>query len=319
MKYFSIPKPCSENWNEMTSTEKGAFCQKCSNEVHDVSNMSNDEIIQLISSEKKVPCMRMKPSQERTLNMDLGILHQSQKRNMQRAMLFSLLVVFGFTLFSCNDSQQIHERNLLESTAQSLIESTELPQAEVQKVIELNTISDDIIDAHVDIKELEPTKDREQPELEIELLGEPVMYREQIIEECVIEKDIQVQRLVRQHTMGIPRMSHHKELVQVMQVTQGKENSLELSNIPESFSALTFPNPATTHTLLKVDLPGNTEKLGIRLLDLNGRVLQNINDNAADAGTHEFRIELLDLKPAYYLIDVRYNDQHEVVRLSKAQ
>ena len=49
MKYFSIPEPCSENWNEMTSTEKGAFCQKCSNEVHDVSNMSNDEIILMLA------------------------------------------------------------------------------------------------------------------------------------------------------------------------------------------------------------------------------------------------------------------------------
>lgn len=315
MKYFSIPAPCSENWNEMTSTEKGAFCQKCSNEVHDVSKMSNGEIIQLIASEKKIPCMRMTPSQERTLNMDFKLMHQSQKRNMQRAMLFSLLVVFGFTLFSCNNAQQIHERNLLESAAVQLVEMADNAQSEAQKAIELKESENE--SHELEVKQLERVEDIESIHQELLVLGEPAMSLEIVYEECVIDEK-RVEIAEEYHTMGVPIMYERLELPTVIEV-EAVQISKEGSNLPEVFSALTFPNPATTSTTLKVELPNQTESLGIRLLDMNGRVLQNINDKAADAGVHEFRIDLMDLKPAYYLIDVRYNDQHEVVRLSKAQ
>lgn len=313
MKYFSIPDPCSENWNEMTPTEKGAFCQKCSNEVHDVSQMSNDEIFQLLASEDKVPCMRMKPSQERSLNIDLGLLHQSQKRNMQRAMLFSLLVVFGFTLFSCTNSQQIHERNLLESAANSMIEATDKAQSEVQEKIELNQLKAQKLD--LEVEELAKVEDLDVQEKELTLLGEPAI--DIVYEGCDLVQEVHIKEVYE--TMGVPRMIIEKDLIQDVMVTVKKDSENTFSNIPESFSALTFPNPATTHTVLKVELPNNTESLGIRLLDLNGRVLQYINEKPADAGVHEFRIELLDLKPAYYLIDIRYNNEHEVVRLSKSQ
>lgn len=35
MKNIWINDPCSENWNEMNPTQKGAFCQKYANEVDD--------------------------------------------------------------------------------------------------------------------------------------------------------------------------------------------------------------------------------------------------------------------------------------------
>lgn len=30
---ISIPKPCNENWNEMTPDQQGAFCKVCSKVV----------------------------------------------------------------------------------------------------------------------------------------------------------------------------------------------------------------------------------------------------------------------------------------------
>ncbi|MGK0436038.1 MAG: hypothetical protein ACJAX0_000267 [Flavobacteriales bacterium] len=41
---LSISKPCHENWNEMTVTQKGKFCGSCQIEVTDFSKMTKIEI-----------------------------------------------------------------------------------------------------------------------------------------------------------------------------------------------------------------------------------------------------------------------------------
>ncbi len=45
-----IPKPCSENWHEMTPTEKGAFCKACKSNVVDFTTKTDTEIFDIIQS-----------------------------------------------------------------------------------------------------------------------------------------------------------------------------------------------------------------------------------------------------------------------------
>ncbi|MFN8288087.1 MAG: carboxypeptidase-like regulatory domain-containing protein [Chitinophagales bacterium] len=45
-----IPKPCSENWNEMTATERGAFCKACRTNVVDFTTKTESEIYDIIQS-----------------------------------------------------------------------------------------------------------------------------------------------------------------------------------------------------------------------------------------------------------------------------
>ena len=42
-----IPKPCHENWSNMTGDERQRFCQKCSTHVHDITGMNTEEILDL--------------------------------------------------------------------------------------------------------------------------------------------------------------------------------------------------------------------------------------------------------------------------------
>ena len=42
-----IPNPCSENWDEVSGDERKKFCDKCSTTVHDLTEMSGDEIAAL--------------------------------------------------------------------------------------------------------------------------------------------------------------------------------------------------------------------------------------------------------------------------------
>ncbi|MFI2743579.1 carboxypeptidase-like regulatory domain-containing protein [Zhouia sp. PK063] len=66
MKYkITIPKPCHENWNDMTSTQRGAFCNACKKEVIDFTNTSSTSIYNSIKH-KKHSCGKFKPEQLNT-------------------------------------------------------------------------------------------------------------------------------------------------------------------------------------------------------------------------------------------------------------
>ncbi len=53
--YF--PKPCSENWDEMTPQGRNRFCGECAKTIHDLASYSFDEVDALIRSGEAV-CVR---------------------------------------------------------------------------------------------------------------------------------------------------------------------------------------------------------------------------------------------------------------------
>ncbi|MDU0371400.1 carboxypeptidase-like regulatory domain-containing protein [Hymenobacter endophyticus] len=46
--YLAIPQPCHENWDLMTPTERGRFCQACRKEVRDFSEMPAADILRVL-------------------------------------------------------------------------------------------------------------------------------------------------------------------------------------------------------------------------------------------------------------------------------
>ena len=42
-----IPKPCKEDWNQMTGNEKRRHCEKCDTHVVDLTGLSTNEILSL--------------------------------------------------------------------------------------------------------------------------------------------------------------------------------------------------------------------------------------------------------------------------------
>jgi TonB-dependent SusC/RagA subfamily outer membrane receptor len=67
---LTIPEPCHENWQQMTPTEQGRFCNACAKEVIDFSMMTDTEVLNYFTSltHDKV-CGRALPSQlERTIS-----------------------------------------------------------------------------------------------------------------------------------------------------------------------------------------------------------------------------------------------------------
>ncbi len=51
-KIITIPKPCSENWENMSLTQKGRHCFSCEKEVVDFTRFSDQELLQYFSQPK---------------------------------------------------------------------------------------------------------------------------------------------------------------------------------------------------------------------------------------------------------------------------
>ncbi|UQB70124.1 hypothetical protein [Epilithonimonas zeae] len=58
----TIPKPCHENWANMTPEEKGRFCQVCSKSVRDFTTATDLEIIADLSENPNI-CASFRPDQ----------------------------------------------------------------------------------------------------------------------------------------------------------------------------------------------------------------------------------------------------------------
>lgn len=64
---ISVPKPCGENWQTMTKSEKGKFCISCEKNIIDFTSFSDREIVKYYNQNSKI-CGRFTTEQ---LNRDL--------------------------------------------------------------------------------------------------------------------------------------------------------------------------------------------------------------------------------------------------------
>jgi hypothetical protein len=96
-----IAEPCHENWNQMSPTEKGAFCGKCQIDVVDFSNKTALEVKQILHENiGKHLCGRFKKVQLEELNSDYLVWENQSIHTFQSKFLLACVLVFGMTLFS---------------------------------------------------------------------------------------------------------------------------------------------------------------------------------------------------------------------------
>ncbi len=132
---ITIDTPCTVPWEGMQGDDRTRFCTKCSKHVHDISEMTTAEAVQLMNATEELPCVRLyrrpdgrvvtsdcpKTLRERTWTW-LG------RRSTLAASLFSLLFLSG-----CGDNRgkSTHgvtcPRTTQKSTETTLEEFEEVP------------------------------------------------------------------------------------------------------------------------------------------------------------------------------------------------
>lgn len=301
MKNLTISELCTENWSEMAPTNTGAFCQKCSHDVLDVTGMRTQEIEAIFRKNLgKRTCMRMTPRQEVALNHNFNQWKVSKDQHLKRTMLFSLLVVFGLTLFSCNTQEGEKQVVQLQEIARTQVDREAHPTLE-------DTVKEAIQETQVAIEK--PVLIEEPALLYVDF---DQVFVEEIPPSYVLED---------MHMMGAMRMTtaYEEYLVEPIAEIIQPEYDAQGRLYPTSFAVKAYPNPAITESHVEISMPEASELLMIRLLDMQGSVLSEIHNQPSDRGTFDFPVNLSNLSPGTYLVDVRSGNNHEVTRIVKAQ
>lgn len=99
----TVPKPCHEDWNLMIPSDRGRFCNACTTQVVDFTNMSSDEIRDYLSKNTNV-CGRFKNEQLDSVIIQIPKSVVFSQVHFHKMFMLALLISMGTSLFSCQNS-----------------------------------------------------------------------------------------------------------------------------------------------------------------------------------------------------------------------
>lgn len=288
----------------MTPTEKGAFCQRCAKNLVDFTSKTSAEIkATFMEMAGQQVCGRINPEQIDNFNADMRIWERRESRKFQSMLVFSLVVVFGLSLFSCSSDKQKKTILKMQETAQQAWTETEATESP----------------AKTEIQPVEKTVTVAAPEI-VELF-EPM---EQVI--YATERDSLYEKL-DEFNVEVNTWELRRSIVGIMHIREescncvpAPEEVIEYDEngvqIPKVFASKAYPNPAGLQTTLELKLPegGFTE---IELYDLSGKFIQTIHSGELARGTRSFTVQLTDLPTGMYLFAIRSKKYSETVKVVK--
>lgn len=109
---LSIPKPCSEKWNEMTQTEKGRFCSFCERNLIDFTHFSDDELLRFVKNNNQKICGRFSKNQ---LDRKIESTSISENKIIQYSKVAGF-VLHSFLAFNCNSQNNVESKTEINKT-----------------------------------------------------------------------------------------------------------------------------------------------------------------------------------------------------------
>jgi hypothetical protein len=301
MKLISIPEPCHENWNDMSITDKGRFCSSCSKVVVDFTNRSKASILQeYLNSDPNGEklCGVFKNSQLDEINRDFELYTFRSKQSFQSAFVFSLMLVFGLTLFSCNSEDQKNEFEKFRVEAVGRILEDEKSSIPVVEIIDQEIVS---------VEEM--------------TVGE-FSIGCSVPKEVIIEKEMPLieinQEAIKYLTMGGSVDRVHLNVDYVNYVIQEELDEYDENGnlLPNKFSLSAYPNPTVDFSHIEVKVPKD-EVFNWYLISSEGKLIQSNQQLELKRGTHTIDLDLIDQPPGIYFMNLQSGSFKETVRILK--
>jgi hypothetical protein len=290
----------------MTPTQKGAFCGKCSLEVYDFSNSSGDEIRDILKLNvgSKV-CGRLAPEQLNDLNNNFNAWQVNSKRSFQSALVFSLIVAFGMTLFSCEEDEEVQDIGRIQEIGMFFLKDEAPAPIEIKEIIlveELVEVERAIIETPRSITSTGVIVEEEEL-----VMGKMVQYTEPLIRENLEVTKVVIASILGGMGFSTAYQDYLEELPE----------AIDADGIQQfDFSAMAFPNPAFEKTILKIVMP-EKEKVSIRLFSLSGQFIKDVNSKRLKKGETNIEIGLIDLPKGTYIISIASDNYNESVKFIK--
>ena len=132
---ITIPIACPVPWDAMRGDNRTRFCDKCSQNVHDVSELTRAEAVQLVTGGDKLPCLRIyRRPDGRVMTADCATKRERvwkwlDRRSTWAAALFAVVFMAG-----CDRDRYLGETAGVPCRYESLLEQT--VEAGAQSIVE---------------------------------------------------------------------------------------------------------------------------------------------------------------------------------------
>ena len=299
---ISIPDPCKEDFSKMSQTERGAFCNKCSIDTFDFRSLSNNEINHIIKDNAgQHICGRFNKSQLEDLNAGFLNWKNQNPRVFQSKFVLACIMVFGLTLFSCENEEVVQEINQIEITqddSRSKFINSEIGVNEIDLL--------DYIQEHLP----EPIPEAIDCEfLDYEVGG--------VISEVYDVQQITETRGEIMVAGGIGYSTQYVDYVKEVDVEDTTSILADPIHIDSRiFEATAFPNPTQGFTTVALDIEQEGQ-FDIVLYNMNGQIVQNIHSGILSEGRQKFEFDLTDKNSGLYIVKVISQGQNETLKISK--
>ena len=127
-----IDNPCHENWNNMATNEKGAFCLSCRKNVIDFSKNTVEEIKNFFIElpQTQTVCGRFKEEQLNEISFGHFFIQFRRWKYFQKAAVI-VFFIFGFSLFG-TAQHPVHKRPLIMKGEVSIVTPPDTTKAKMQ-------------------------------------------------------------------------------------------------------------------------------------------------------------------------------------------
>ncbi len=138
-----IPKPCHEDWQQMTPVDKGRFCQSCAKQVVDFSMMSGQQVLQHIAKAAGGMCGRFANDQ---LQRPLLPAKQEKKKIWWLAAAVPLMMVFEKVRAQKKQTAQSTTAAILKESDNIIMGKVRMPEKNTVQILVKQTIKGKVID-----------------------------------------------------------------------------------------------------------------------------------------------------------------------------